>query len=84
MGLVGEVVGAPWVLRDYKLCKERRLMGIWDNASGVTYDESSGKIWVVSRSPLAMLQYDLDGNLKQKKGIPNMHDPEGMDDDIAL
>lgn len=83
IAFVGLATGAPWSLHSYKLCKQLTLGGIWDNASGATYDPRSNTIWVVSRSPLKMLEYDLNGNFKQAKGLPGIWDPEGDKEDLA-
>ncbi|GMH44925.1 hypothetical protein BSKO_12882 [Bryopsis sp. KO-2023] len=78
MSMIMSISALPWALSEYRLCKRASLPGIWENASGVTYSHETGTIWVVSRSPLKLVEYDLDGNLMQEFDLPGMRDPEGV------
>ncbi|GMH33383.1 hypothetical protein BSKO_01217 [Bryopsis sp. KO-2023] len=76
--LEAAAAGTPWNLFDFKLCKRTKLEGIQDNASGATYNPTSGTLWVITNAPKHLLEYSISGELKRKVAWSGFIDPEGL------
>mmetsp|Transcript_14236 Transcript_14236/g.33691 ORF Transcript_14236/g.33691 Transcript_14236/m.33691 type:complete len:724 (-) Transcript_14236:261-2432(-) len=72
--------GLQWMLSDYEKCKGLRLRGIPAEASGVTYSPVTSGIYVITRRPRAVGEYDLSGRLLRlvNTGKARLRDPEGI------
>lgn len=73
---------APWDLATYKLCAQRRLAGMRDNASGAAYSPATHTLWVLGgrRSETKRLfEYNAkNGNYIRQVELVNQIDAEAL------
>lgn len=69
--------GKQWQLENYELCRHEILSGIPAEASGVTYSQVTNSLWVITRRPPAVFEYDLRGRKLREVSHRGLRDPEG-------
>lgn len=74
---LGAVSGAPWNLTSYEFCRHVPLSGVPAEASGITYSPVTNSLYVITRNPRAVVEFNLEG--KRLRSIPydDLSDPEG-------
>eukprot|EP00873_Tetraselmis_striata_P027141 jgi/Tetstr1/447405/TSEL_034841.t1 len=75
---LGAVSGAPWNLTSYEFCRHVPLSGVPAEASGITYSPVTNSLYVITRNPRAVVEFNLEG--KRLRSIPydDLSDPEGI------
>eukprot|EP00873_Tetraselmis_striata_P027143 jgi/Tetstr1/447407/TSEL_034842.t1 len=68
----------PWNLKSYELCRHVRLNGVPAEASGITYSPVTNSLYVITRNPRAIVEYNLEGRRLRSFPYDNLSDPEGI------
>lgn len=71
------VSSEPWNLKSYELCRHVRLRGVPAEASGITYSPVTNSLYVITRNPRAVVEYNLEGRRLRSIPYDNLSDPEG-------
>eukprot|EP00873_Tetraselmis_striata_P019203 jgi/Tetstr1/439467/TSEL_027900.t1 len=72
------VSSEPWNLKSYELCRHVRLRGVPAEASGITYSPVTNSLYVITRNPRAVVEYNLEGRRLRSIPYDNLSDPEGI------